>query len=105
MPATTTRATEIRNSGDLRLMAPRLPKITATIKVRKHNRPEKRLVLSPATNKQDGNWKASWQEVAAKKIQIIFSDLVIAACSLGVAASLTSSGLHFGKKLSMNFKE
>jgi hypothetical protein len=86
-------------------MAPRLPKITATIKVRKHNRPENRLVLSPATNNQDGgNWKANWQEVAAKQIQIIFSDLVIAAGSLGAAISFRSSGLHFGKNLSMNIR-
>jgi hypothetical protein len=103
-PATTARATEIRNSGDLQLMAPRLPKTTATIKVMKANRPENRLALSPATSKKDGCWKANWQEVAAKKIQIIFSDLVIAACSPGAVTPLTSSGLHFEKNLCMNFR-
>jgi hypothetical protein len=62
------------------------------------------LVLSPATNKKEGCCKANWQEVAAKKIQIIFSDLVIAAGSLGAATSATSSSLLFGENLSMNFK-
>jgi hypothetical protein len=62
------------------------------------------LDLSPTTSRKDGCWKANWQEVAAKKIQIIFSDLIIAACSPGAATPLTSSGLHFGENLSMNFR-
>jgi hypothetical protein len=61
------------------------------------------LVLSPATNKKEGCCKTNWQEVATKKSQIIFSDLVIAAFALGAATPLPSSSLHFGKNLSMNF--
>jgi hypothetical protein len=53
---------------------------------------------------KDGYWKVNWQAVAAKKIQTIFSDLVIAAGSLENATPLTSGGLHFGKNLSMNFR-
>ena len=36
-----------------------------------------------------------------KKIQIIFSDLIIAACSPGAVTLLTSTGLHFGQNLCM----
>jgi hypothetical protein len=76
---------------------------TATIKVGKANGPETRLDLSP-TSKKDGCWKANWQEVAAKKIQLIFSDLIMAACSPGTVTPLMSSSLHFGKNLGMNFR-
>ena len=79
-------------------MAPRGLQTTATIKVRKHNRPENRLDLSPATNKKDGRCKANWQQVAAKKIQIIFSDLVMAAGSPGIATPLTSRRFAFWEK-------
>jgi hypothetical protein len=51
------------------------------------------------------NWFLGRPQAAAKKIQIIFADLIIAACSPGAVSALTSGGLHFGQNLSMNFRE
>jgi hypothetical protein len=45
------------------------------------------------------------QAAAKNKIQIIFPDPIIAACSPGAVTLLTSTGLHFGKNLCMNFRE
>jgi predicted ATPase len=44
----TTRAKDIRNSGEVFLRPP-FPQITATRSVRKHNNPENKLARSPGT--------------------------------------------------------
>ena len=101
-PAITARAQEIKNSGDLREKAPRLPKTTDTTRVQ-NNRPENRLGYFPG-HQQDGRMlEGQLDGGGGKKNPDNLFRPVIAAQAPGVAAPL-GQGVCIFRKILVYFK-